>query len=135
MLTFLDMANISSTATGQDICEHMITVVKKFKLNPAKLCGLTTDGCLSGCGWSTRYGCKHLQVMKNVFQCVNYVRARGLNHRQYLDCDYPDVVYFSAVSWLSRAATFKRFWNLRQEFKLFMESKHHNVAFLSDENG
>ena len=72
--------------------------------------------------------------MKYVVQCVYYIRARGLNHRQfkaflqYLDCDYPDVVYFSAVRWLSRAATLKRSWNLWQEIKLFMESKHQNVA-------
>ena len=36
------------------------------------------------------------EVMKNVVQCVNYIRARGLNRRQlkafqeYLDSDYPD---------------------------------------------
>ena len=43
-------------------------------------------------------------------------------------------MYFSAVHWLSRAATLKRFWILQQEIKFFMESKHQNVAFLSDEN-
>ena len=80
------------------------------------------------------------EVMRNVVQCVNYIRARGLNHRQFkafldeLDSEHPDVVYISAVRWLSRAATLKRFWNLRQEIKFFMESKHQNVAFLSDEN-
>ena len=78
--------------------------------------------------------------MKKKFQCVNYVRARGLNHRQfkvfleYLDCDYPDVVYFSTVHWLSRAATSWRFNNMQQEIKLFMESKHLNMPFISDEN-
>ena len=50
--------------------------------------------------------CKSLafsKVMKNVVQCVNYIRAPGLNHRrfkanlEYLDCDYPDVVCFSAA--------------------------------------
>ena len=50
-------------------------------------------------------------VMKNVVQSVNYITAKGLNHwqfksfMQYLECDYPDVVHFSAVRWLSRAAT------------------------------
>ena len=41
------MANLSSTTTGQDISEHVFRVVEKFKLNPAKLCGLTTDVGLS----------------------------------------------------------------------------------------
>ena len=50
-----------------------------------------------------------------------------------MDCDYPDVVYFSAVRLLCRAAALKRFWNLRQKIKLLMESKHQNVAFLGDE--
>ena len=47
---FFDMASLSSTTTGQDICEHVIRVVEKFKLNPAKLCGLTTDGAPSMTG-------------------------------------------------------------------------------------
>ena len=78
--------------------------------------------------------------MTNAVQCVNYIRAQGLFHRQlkrfleYLHCDYLDAVYFSAVRWLIRAATLKRFGNLQQEIRLFMESKHQNVAFLSDEN-
>ena len=42
-------------------------------------------------------------VMKNVVQCVNCIRAQGISHRQFkallqnLVCGYPDVVYFSAV--------------------------------------
>ena len=66
--------------------------------------------------------------------------AQGLNHQQfeafleYVNCDYPDVVHFSAVHWLSRTATLKRLWNLQQEIKLFMEGQHLNVIFLCDEN-
>ena len=57
------------------------------------------------------------EAMKNVVKCVNYIRARGLNHRQfkafrkYLVSDYPDVVHFSAVRWLNRAANLKRLWH------------------------
>ena len=78
--------------------------------------------------------------MINVVHCANYIRARGLNHRQlkafleYLDCDFPDVVYFSAERRLITAATLKRFLNLRQENKLFLESKYQNVAFLSNKD-
>ena len=80
------------------------------------------------------------EVMKNVVQCVDYIRAQGLNHRQsiafleYLDCDYPDVLYFSAVRWLRRAASLKRLWNLRQDTRLFLVSKRQNVSFLCDED-
>ena len=51
-----------------------------------------------------------------------------------MDCDYPDVGYFSAVHLLSRAATLMRFWNQRSDINLLMESKDQNAAFLSDEN-
>ena len=47
---FLDMASLSSTTTVQNICEHVISVVEKFELNPAKLCGLATDGAPSMTG-------------------------------------------------------------------------------------
>ena len=69
---FLDMANLSSTATGQDISEHVITVVKKFKLNPAKLCGPTTDGAPSMTGWTNGFTEK----------CMDAVGAQdvALNH-------------------------------------------------------
>ncbi|XP_029641134.1 general transcription factor II-I repeat domain-containing protein 2-like [Octopus sinensis] len=77
-------------------------------------------------------------VMKNVVQCVNYIHAQGLNHWQFkafleeLDLDYFDVVYFSAVRWLSRAAILKRFWNLRKEIGLFMVNKQQDVAYSND---
>ena len=141
----LDMASLSSTTTGEDICEHVIRVVEKFELNQTKLCHPTTDGAPSMTGRTIGLTKKFLdavgaqdvvvshciihqenlctralafaEAMKNVILCVNYIRAQGINHRQfkafleYLDCDYPDVVYFSAVRWLSRAATFKRYCN------------------------
>ena len=47
---FFDMASLSSTNTGQHICEHMIRVVEQFELNPAKLCGVATDGAPSMTG-------------------------------------------------------------------------------------
>ena len=165
---FLDMASHSSTTTGQDICEQALKVVEKFELNTAKLCSATADGAPSMTGRTNEFTKKIVnavaaqdvvlshciipqknlctkivgfaEVMRNVVQCVNYIQARELNHRQFkafldeLDSEYSDVVYFSAVRWLSRAATLKRFWNLRQEIKFFMESKRQNVAFLSNEN-
>ena len=37
------MASLSSTTTGQDICEQVLKVVETVELNPAKLCDVTTD--------------------------------------------------------------------------------------------
>ena len=100
---FFDMASLSSTTTGQDICEDVISVDKKFGLNPAKLCGLTTDGAPSIIGMTNGinkfmdaigaqdvvvllcsciyYSQRELvylafaEVLKNVDHCVNYIRA------------------------------------------------------------
>ena len=165
---FSDMGSLSSNTTGQDICEQALKFVKMFELNTAKLCGVTTDGASSMTGRKNGFTKKFLnaieardvvvshciihkenlctkvvsfaEIMRNAVRCVNYIQARGLNHRQFkafldeLDSEYSDVVYFSVARWLSRAATLKRFWNLRQEMKFFMERKHQNVAVLSNEN-
>lgn len=77
------------------------------------------------------------EVMKNVLQSVNYNRSRRLNHRQFkafleeIEADCPDVAYFSAVRWLP---LLKRFWNLRDEIKMFMERKQQDVAYFKDDN-
>ena len=100
---FLDMAGLSSTTTGQDICEPVNRVVEKLKLNPAKLCELTTDGAPSMTGRTNGLTKKIMdavgaqdvvvchciihqdnlctndltfaEVMTNYVQCGNYIRA------------------------------------------------------------
>ena len=68
-------------------------------------------------------------VMKVVVSTVNFIQSRGLNHRQFqellieLDSEYGDVIYFSQVRWLSKAATLKRVWKLKEEISNFMEMK------------
>ena len=50
-------------------------------------------------------------VMEKVVSVVNFIRSKGLNYRQFksflaeVGSDYDDVIYFSQVQWLSRAAT------------------------------
>ena len=155
---FLDMVSLFFITTRQNIAEQALKFEKKFELNTAKLCNVTTDGASSMTGRTDGFTEKFLnavraqdvvlshciihqenlctktvgfaEVMRNVVQCVYCIRARGLNHCQFkasldeLDSEYSDVMYFSAVRWLSRAATLKRFWNLRQEIKFFMKKKH-----------
>ena len=103
---FLDMASLSSTTTGQDFCEHVIRVVEKFELNPAKLCGLTADRDLSMTCRTNGFTKKFLdavvaqdvvishciinrenlcttslalaEVIENFVQCVNYIRVQGI---------------------------------------------------------
>lgn len=77
-------------------------------------------------------------VMDIVVKTVNFLKSRGLNHLQLKtflaqsEADFGEVIYFTAVRWLSRGATLKRFFNLRKEIKEFMESKGQDVTELSD---
>ena len=76
--------------------------------------------------------------MKRVVQSVNFILSRALNHRQLnanldeLDSEYGDLVYFSNVRWLSRAATLKSFLDLKSEIQNFMKEKGQDVTFVDD---
>lgn len=66
-----------------------------------------------------------MQIVKS----VNFIRARGLNHRQFqgflknLDAEYGDIVYYKEKRCLSRDQMLKRFYNMINEIGSFMISK------------
>ena len=80
---------------------------------------------------------KHL--MTDLVKAVNFIRSRGLNHCQFkafsdeVGSGYKDVVYFSKVRWLSKAANLKRFQLLLPELKVFLEEKKQSVGFSENE--
>jgi len=51
-----------------------------------------------------------------------------------MEADSRDVVYFSEVRWLSQGKMLKRFYDLRNEIKSFMESKGKPAIEFEDEN-
>lgn len=67
--------------------------------------------------------------MNPVVKTVNFIRSRGLNHRQFseflkdLDGQYSDVPYFAEVRWLSRGSMLMRFFKLRKHIVTFMAQK------------
>ena len=52
--------------------------------------------------------------MQIVMKTVNYIRAKGLNHRKFqeflksMDADYENIIYFTEVRWLSRGNLLKK---------------------------
>ncbi|KAJ3609011.1 hypothetical protein NHX12_023538 [Muraenolepis orangiensis] len=76
-------------------------------------------------------------VMRVVIDTVNFIRARGLNHRQFsaflLENDiHHGLPYHTDVRWLSRGAVLKHFYKLRTEIAEFMQGKGKPVVQLDD---
>ncbi|XP_057660718.1 general transcription factor II-I repeat domain-containing protein 2-like [Diorhabda carinulata] len=77
-------------------------------------------------------------VMNVVVKTINFIRSRGLNHRQlktFLDeisAEYNDVTYYCEVRWMSKAKMLKRIYELRNEIADFMKIKDKPLSELSD---
>ncbi|XP_076147302.1 general transcription factor II-I repeat domain-containing protein 2-like [Alosa pseudoharengus] len=81
-------------------------------------------------------------VMKPVVKLVNFIRAKGLHHRQFIafleetNADHHDLLYHSHVRWLSLGKVFQRVWDLQDEISEFLELVGKSTEFpeLSDKN-
>ncbi|XP_072296391.1 general transcription factor II-I repeat domain-containing protein 2-like [Eucyclogobius newberryi] len=66
-------------------------------------------------------------VVNPVVKLVNVIRARGLQHRQFItfheetDADHQDLLYHSRVRWLSLGKVFQRVWDLKEDISAFLE--------------
>ena len=78
-------------------------------------------------------------VMEVVKRCVDFVRTKGLRHRQFknlleeLDAAHKDVPFYSEVRWLSRGQTLKKAFDVSKEIAEFMSGKGNPVPEFDDE--
>lgn len=74
-------------------------------------------------------------VVNPVVKLVNFIRARGLQHRQFIafleetDADHQDLLYHSRVRWLSLGKVFQRVWELKEEIGVFLERQGKTEEF------
>ena len=79
-------------------------------------------------------------VIGPVTKAVNFIRARGLNHRQFqkflddLNSAHQDLLYFTDVRWLSKGRMLKRFYDLREEVVQFLKKKGQPMYEMEDES-
>ncbi len=79
-----------------------------------------------------------VDVMRDVVKIVNNIRSKALSHRQFkalmdeMDAQYGDVLYHQEVRWLSRGKVLRRFFDLRDEIRVFQESKDGNIQVPTD---
>ncbi|XP_063757619.1 general transcription factor II-I repeat domain-containing protein 2-like isoform X2 [Eleginops maclovinus] len=84
---------------------------------------------------------KHIglkNVMQDVVAIANNIRSKALSHRQFkalldeMDAQYGDVLYHQEVRWLSRGKVLRRFFELREEIRVFQATKTNRIQVPSD---
>ncbi|XP_043259019.1 general transcription factor II-I repeat domain-containing protein 2-like [Colletes gigas] len=79
-------------------------------------------------------------VMLLIVRTMNYIRYHGATHRdlimflEELDAEYGELPYHTEVHWISRGRILNRFFELREEIRVFMDMIEQPVLELHDES-
>jgi hypothetical protein len=152
----LEVCQLESTTQGKDIFLKIKECIEKKSLSWDKLISICTDGAPAMIGKDN--GCVALlqnflgrnlfsyhciihqealcakdmeldDIMDPVVRCINYIRAKALNRRQFRLLfeeeirEYGELQLYCAVRWLSRGSMLKHFFNLREQVLQFLEQK------------
>ena len=82
-------------------------------------------------------------VVDTVTKVVNFIRAKSLNHRQFVslleetESGHADLPYHTNVRWLSLGKVLKKVWDLKSEIVEFlqMNGKYVDFSQLQIKNG
>ncbi|XP_065667793.1 general transcription factor II-I repeat domain-containing protein 2-like [Hydra vulgaris] len=120
----LELMPMHSTKTDDDIFLEIEKILDKYKLPIIKLVFIVTDGAPAMIG--SKKGL--------VASVVNFIRARGLNHHQFVsllnenDSEYKNLPYYTEVRWLSYQKVLKAFNHLKTEIFQFLETKGQDIS-------
>lgn len=131
-----------ATDGAPSMCSQNVGVVGllKNKLNSLETVGInfTSIHCILHQEALCSKSLQMKEVMDVVVKTINFIRSRGLNHRQFIsfladmDSEYGELLYHTEVRWLSRGNVLKRFFALRDEIASFMIMKNRAVPLLTD---
>ena len=79
-------------------------------------------------------------VVKHVIECVNFIRARALNHRLFkvlcdkMGSEHTALLYHTDNRWLSRGLVLSRVFELCEEIKTFLRERKSPLSKHFDDN-
>ncbi|CAM5161300.1 unnamed protein product [Natator depressus] len=121
--------------------ENGVVGLLKTKLNSLNIPGIsfTSIHCIFHQEALCSKSLQMKEVMDVIVKIINFIRAQGLNHRQFtsflasMDSKYGELLlYHTQVRWLSHVNVLKRFFALREETDSFIKMKNKEVPQLVD---
>lgn len=153
---------LEKRSTGKDIFQVLDDYIESNGLDWTRCVGVCTDGAAAMTGKvsgvtalikqkaphvvathcmlhrealvAKRMGDELNQVLQEVVQVVNFIKARPMKHRLFavlcneMGARFEGLLLHSNVRWLSRGAVLNRVYELRREVSEFLSSEKHQLA-------